>query len=178
MVKISEFAVERVSPSPSLYNVLTIQQWMDDYENEAKYNLAETCCASISLDDLAAFSEKPGSILDFSQKQVYGAIRGSNALRTNIVNLYSDSTSESLTAENILVTNGAIQANFLSLYTNVGRGDHAICHYPTYQQLYSVPESFGAEVSLWKSKQEEDWRVDLDELKGLIRPNTTVIIIK
>ncbi len=151
---------------------------MDDYENDAKYNLAETCCASISLDDLAAFSENPGSILDFSQKQVYGAIRGSNALRTNIANLYSDSTSESLTAENILVTNGAIQANFLSLYTNVGPGDHVICHYPTYQQLYSVPESFGAEVSLWKSKQEEDWRVDLDELKGLIRPNTKVIIIK
>lgn len=151
---------------------------MDDYENGAKYNLAETCCASISLDDLVAFSEKPGNILDFSQKQLYGAIRGSNALRTNIANLYPDSTREALTAENILVTNGAIQANFLSLYTNVGPGDHVICHYPTYQQLYSVPESFGAEVSLWKAKENENWRVDLAELKGLIRPNTKVIIIK
>lgn len=151
---------------------------MDDYENDAKYNLAETCCASISLDDLVGFSGKSGNILDFSQKLVYGAIRGSNALRTNIANLYSDSTSEALTAENILVTNGAIQANFLSLYTNVGPGDHVICHYPTYQQLYSVPESFGAEVSLWKAKENENWRVDLAELKGLIRPNTKVIIIK
>lgn len=151
---------------------------MDDHENDAKYNIAETCCASISLDDLAGFSEKPGNVLDLSQKQTYGAIRGTNALRTNIANLYSDSTSQGLTAENVLVTNGAIQANFLSLYTNVEPGDHVICHYPTYQQLYSVPESLGAEVSLWKAKQGENWRVDLDELKGLIRPNTKVIVLK
>lgn len=151
---------------------------MDDHENDAKYNIAETCCASISLDDLAAFSEKPGNVLDLSQKQTYGAIRGTNVLRTNIANLYSDSTSQALTAENVLVTNGAIQANFLSLYTNVGPGDHVICHYPTYQQLYSVPESLGAEVSLWKSKQDDNWRVDLAELKGLIRPNTKVIVLK
>ncbi len=30
---------------------------MDKYELEAKYNIAETCVASISLDDLKALSE-------------------------------------------------------------------------------------------------------------------------
>ncbi|KAJ5668201.1 aminotransferase [Penicillium maclennaniae] len=161
MVRIAEFAVER---------------WMDDYENDAKFNLAETCCASISLNDLLDFSEKPTHLVDFSRKQVYGAIRGSEALRLNIAKLYSSKLA-SLSANQVLVTNGAIQANFLALYSTVNPGDHVICHYPTYQQLYAVPESLGAEVSLWRSKEEDNWRLDLDELRSMIRPSTKLIII-
>jgi aspartate/methionine/tyrosine aminotransferase len=146
---------------------------MDLYENDAKHNLAETCCASISLNDLLSLSNKK-DLVDYSQKQVYGAIRGSEALRTKIANLYSQRVS----AEGVLVTNGAIQANFLALYTNIGPGDHVICQYPTYQQLYSVPESFGAEVSLWRSNEEKEWSLDEGELKALIKPNTKLIILK
>ncbi|KAJ5380447.1 uncharacterized protein N7496_002875 [Penicillium cataractarum] len=162
MVKIEEFAVER---------------WMDLYENDAKHNLAETCCASISLNELQVFSGQGTDLIDYSQKQVYGAIRGSTTLRSNIAHLYASETSEPLRAEDVLVTNGAIQANFLALYTNVGAGDHVICHYPTYQQLYSVPESLGAEVSLWRSSEENGWQLDVTELKSMIKLNTKLIIL-
>ncbi|GMF70794.1 unnamed protein product [Aspergillus oryzae] len=151
---------------------------MDEYENDAKYNLAETCCASISLNDLMSFSGQQTSIIDYAQKQVYGAIRGSKALRSNIAKLYTTESSDNLSLDNVLVTNGAIQANFLALYTNVGPEDHVICHYPTYQQLYSVPQGFGAEVDLWRSKEDAGWQPDLEELKSLIKPSTKLIIIK
>ncbi|KAJ5778948.1 hypothetical protein N7457_006668 [Penicillium paradoxum] len=161
MVRISPFAVE---------------QWMDLYETSAKHNLAETCCASISLNDLIALSSKK-DLVDYTQKQVYGAIRGSEALRANIANLYSQSESSPISANGILVTNGAIQANFLALYTHIGPGDHVICQYPTYQQLYSVPESFGAEVSLWRSDDAHGWEMDLEMLRSLVKPNTRMIIL-
>lgn len=151
---------------------------MDTYETTAKHNLAETCSASISLNDLLALSPKD-NLIDFSQKQVYGAIRGSEALRTNIADLYSSGSQEGpVSADGVLVTNGAIQANFLALYTNVGPGDHVICQYPTYQQLYSVPESFGAEVSLWRSEEGRGWGMDLQKLRGLVKSNTKMIILK
>ncbi|GIC88924.1 putative aminotransferase [Aspergillus udagawae] len=152
---------------------------MDEHETWATHNLAETCCASVSLDDLLVFAgnKDRASLIDFSQKQTYGAIRGSDALRSNIANLYRDQESEPVSKDNILITNGAIQANFLALYTNIARGDHVICQYPTYQQLYSVPESFGAEVSLWRADEQNRWQVNLDDLRSLIRPNTKVIII-
>lgn len=153
-------------------------QWMDLYEINAKHNLAETCCASVSLKDLQHFSGQDSSVIDISHKQTYGAIRGSECLRSNIANLYSSSSMPRLAPGNVLVTNGAIQANFLTLYSFVGPGDHVICHYPTYQQLYSVPRSFGAEVSLWKSSEKYDWKLNLEELKSLIQPNTKLIIIK
>ncbi|KAL2820797.1 hypothetical protein BDW59DRAFT_174388 [Aspergillus cavernicola] len=166
MVQIKAFAVE---------------QWMDKYETTAKYNVAETCCASISVKDLQELSEDPSSHpLDdnvLSSKLTYGGIRGSERLRTTLANLYSVKTPTPLPPDNILATPGAIQANFLLLYTLVGPGDHVICHYPTYQQLYSVPESLGADVSLWKSKEANGWKLDSKELQELIRPNTKLIII-
>lgn len=150
---------------------------MDKYETIAKYNIAETCCASISINDLKELSDdKTWDPLDLSTKLTYGAIRGSKQLRELLANLHSEESP--LSPENVLITAGAIQANFLLLYTLVGPGDHVICHYPTYQQLYSVPESVGAEVSLWKAKEENGWAVDVEELKALIRPNTKLIILK
>ncbi|KAE8136215.1 hypothetical protein BDV38DRAFT_272262 [Aspergillus pseudotamarii] len=163
MVQVKEFAVE---------------QWMDKHEHHAKYNIAETCCASISVKDLQELSEdKSLSPLDLSTKLTYGAIRGSERLRGTLANLYSVKTPTRLPSDNVLITPGAIQANFLLLYSLVGPGDHVICHYPTYQQLYSVPASLGAEVSLWKSKEKDGWKLDLNELKELIRPNTKLIIL-
>lgn len=194
MVQIEAFAVEQVSPHfPTILPLLrvgdlcaestwlTVLQWMDKYETTAKYNTAETCCASISIDDLRALSEdRVSDPLDQlrSTKLTYGAIRGSDKLRGTLANLYSVKTPTPLPKDNVLVAAGAIQANFLALYTLIGHGDHVICHYPTYQQLYSVPASLGAEVSLWKSKEADGWRLDLEELKGMIRPNTKLIIIK
>lgn len=156
---------------------------MDAYETTAKYNIAETCSASISLDDLKALSNDPKSpgLLETSTKLTYGAIRGTEKLRSNIARLYPDSQSgnaQSLSPENVIVTPGAILANFLVLYTLVNPGDHVICHYPTYQQLYSVPESFGAEVGLWKTKPEDEWVLNVDELRTLVKSNTKLIILK
>jgi aspartate/methionine/tyrosine aminotransferase len=152
---------------------------MDDYEGKAKHNLAETCCASISLKDLIDLSQetKP-DIVDISRKLTYGDIRGSPNLRANLAKLYTTQGSSTLDPDHILITPGAIQANFLALYSLVNPGDHVICQYPTYQQLYSVPKSFGAEVSLWRSDPARDWSLDLEALKSMIKSNTKLIIIK
>lgn len=52
-----------------------------------------------------------------------------------------------------------------------------ICHYPTYQQLYAVPAQLGADVSLWKSKERDNWQLDISALKDLVKPNTKMLVI-
>jgi aspartate/methionine/tyrosine aminotransferase len=151
---------------------------MDAHETKCKYNIAETCCASISIDELQSFAEdKNRPIIQTSQALTYGAIRGSDALRSNLARLYSAKIAEPLAPELIITTPGAIQANYLVAYALVGPGDHVICHYPTYQSLYEVPKQLGAEVDLWKAKAENDWVPDIEELKALIKPNTKLIVI-
>jgi aspartate/methionine/tyrosine aminotransferase len=140
---------------------------------------SKTCAASISIDDLIALCEDPNvePPLKSSTKLTYGPIRGSDTLRERLASLYSIRAPAPLPLENILITPGAISANFLLLYTLIGPGDHVVCIYPTYQQLYAVPESLGAEVSLWKLQKEKKFIPDLQELKGLVKENTKMIII-
>ena len=154
---------------------------MDEYEITAKYNIAETCVASISVEELIAASDNKSttvsSILDPTTVLNYGEIRGSTALRQNLSRLYSSKVGTPLSSENILITPGAIAANHLVLYAHLGQGDHVICHYPTYQQLYSVPESLGAKVSLWKSDPLNKWLPSFEDLESLVKDNTKMIIL-
>ncbi|KAK1676564.1 aminotransferase class I and II [Colletotrichum godetiae] len=164
-----------------------VEQWMDEYETTPGcLNIAETCAASVSVNDLVALSEDkhaPGPV-DLSTKLVYGPIRGSARLRQRVAALCGgagpdsdDSQPGVLCEDDVLITQGAIGANFLVLYTLVNPGDHVICVYPTYQQLYSVPESLGADVSLWRLKEENGFVPDVTELEALVKPNTKMIII-
>lgn len=151
---------------------------MDAYETKCKYNVAETCCASISLDQLRDFCEdKDRQIFDTSKVLNYGAIRGSDDLRNNLARLYSAKVETPFTKDNLLTTAGAIQANYLTAYALVGPGDHVICHYPTYQTLYEVPKQMGADVDLWKASPDNEWVPTIEDLRALIKPNTKLIII-
>lgn len=158
------------------------RQWMDENETKCKYNLAETCCASISLDDLCALSEdknaSAGSLVLASTKLTYGEIPGTKQLRENLSRLYSSKVGTPLSPDSIVITNGAIAANHLVFYSLLTEGDHVICHYPTYQQLYSVPESLGAKVDLWRSKEENGWLPDFAELEAMVTEETKLIILK
>ncbi len=153
---------------------------MDKYETTpGVLNIAETCAASISIDDLVALCEDPHipNPLNTSTKLTYGAIRGSQVLRERLSSLYSVRTTSPLPVDNVLITPGAIAANFLLFYTLIGPGDHVVCVHPTYQQLYDVPKSLGAEVSLWKLRKEKNYIPDLEDLKALVKDNTKMIII-
>lgn len=161
-----------------------VEQWMDKYENTpGVLNIAETCAASISLSELVGFhSAGPRAappVFDFSKPLTYGAIRGSEGLRRNIAALYENPDRDAdddvaVTPEDIIVTQGAINANYLVLYALVGPGDHVVCVFPTYQQLYTVPETLGAEVSLWELRAEDGYVPDVGALEKLIRSNTKV----
>jgi hypothetical protein len=180
---------------------LTIAKWMDEWQPKCKYDIAETCCSSISVDQLQELSEDQSTnVLQPGKKLDYGEIRGSKELRSNLARLYSSKvgmaslihtqslnpndvsnfipSGNPLPEENILITPGAIAANHLVFYSLIGPGDHVVCHYPTYQQLYAVPASLGAEVDFWKADPAKNWIPDIEDLKKLIKPNTKMIVIK
>lgn len=151
---------------------------MDTYETLATYNIAESSAAPISLQNLKDLSDETSlEISNTSTKLHYGSIPGTPELRANLASLYS-SESSSVNADHILATPGGIAANMIALYGLIKRSDHVICQYPAYQQLYQVPESLGAEVDLWRAREDKQWQLDIGELKALIRPNTKMIILK
>jgi aspartate/methionine/tyrosine aminotransferase len=155
---------------------------MDAYETSAEYQLAETCCASVSIAGLMVLSDDKATtasdILDISRKQTYGEITGHTPLRATIAGTYAAECPDAIGAQDILITPGAIAANTIAALALVTEGDHVICQFPTYQQLYSVPQSTGADVSFWESKEANGWLPDLNELLTMITPKTKLIVLK
>ena len=59
----------------------------------------------------------------------------------------------------------------------VSPGDRVISVLPTYQQLYSIPESLGAKVKILPLSRENGYLPDLDALRALAVPGTKMICI-
>ncbi len=151
-----------------------VEIWMNEFENKCEFNLAETCVASLTIEQLLRLSGRNDTALSelLPMKLTYGAIDGSDRLRDNICDLYADQR-----RENIVVTHGTIGANALIYETLVSPGDHVISVHPTYQQHYSIPESYGAEVDLLHLREANAFLPDLDELRAMKRPTTRLIAI-
>lgn len=155
---------------------------MDAYETTATYQLAESCCSSISVAELMQLSSDKtttaNDIFDANKKQTYGKIHGLIPLRKNIAEIYAAEATEAIGPQNVLITPGAIAANTIAAMALVTKGDHVICQFPTYQQLYSVPQFAGAEVDYWECKEADGWLPDLDDLLAKITSKTKLIVLK
>ena len=152
-----------------------VEEWMNAYETGAKYNIAETCVDSVSLDELFALTgtDKAAFLTDFCQRRLtYGHIEGNPDFLSGVCGLY-----KTIRPENVVTTHGASGANHHVFYSLVNPGDRVVSIMPTYQQLYSIPESYGAEVVLLHLKQENGYLPDLDALRALAVPGTKLICI-
>jgi len=151
-----------------------VEQWMNEYENHCEYNLAETCVESLTVDELLTLTGVGRSALDaiLEMKLTYGAIEGSDRLRAAVAALY-----DTVAPEKVLATHGAIGANKLVHETLIEPGDRVISVQPTYQQHYSIPASYGADIQILTLRAEDGYLPDLDELRSLAADNTTLIAI-
>ena len=151
-----------------------VEMWMNEFETKCEFNLAETCVASLTIEQLIEIAGKNDATLSelLPMKMTYGAIEGSDRLRDAIGALYTQQR-----RNNIVVTHGAIGANALVHETLVEPGDHVISVRPTYQQHYSIPESYGATVEILHLRPENDFLPDLDEFRAMLRPNTKLVVL-
>ncbi|MFW9915805.1 MAG: aminotransferase class I/II-fold pyridoxal phosphate-dependent enzyme, partial [Candidatus Thorarchaeota archaeon] len=150
-----------------------VERFLNTYEHAAELNIAETCVDPFTVKEFLALMGHESFFEEFQNtKLTYGHIEGSPDLRQGLANLY-----DHITPDNILIEGGAIGANFLVFYALVEPGDTVISILPSYQQLYSVARSFGAEVKLMRLHPENRWLVDVDELSGLVDQKTKLIVI-
>lgn len=152
-----------------------VEEWLNEWEKSATTDIAQSTISSMTLEEILALDgDKGKQLVDdlMHEKFNYGWIEGSPTFKEEVAKLYKN-----MPVENILATNGATGANHLTLYSLIEPGDHVIAEYPSYQQLYDIPKSLGAEVDFWHIHEEDNWYPQLDELKALIRPNTKMICL-
>ena len=152
-----------------------VEEWMNAYETGARYNIAETCVDSVSADELFRLCGEDSAAFwkRFSARRLtYGDIEGAPAFREGICRLY-----KTLKPEEVITTHGAAGANHHVFYSLVEPGDRVISIMPTYQQLYSIPEGYGAEVKLLDLTPENGYLPALEQLRELAVPGTRLICV-
>jgi hypothetical protein len=93
-----------------------VEEWMNEYEVGARFNIAETCVDSVSPDQLFALTgvDKQAFLADLCAKRLtYGDIVGSDALREGICKLY-----KTVQPHQVVPTHGAADLDIKSGHMN------------------------------------------------------------
>jgi aspartate/methionine/tyrosine aminotransferase len=148
-----------------------LERWQCVWENRVRFNLAESGVHPLSVDELLEITDTDPGMLG-AQRLMYSQSNGTDALRGAIAPLYPGATED-----NVLVTVGSSEANFVICWTLVAPGERATIEVPNYLQTWGVTRSNGADVNTFPLKADLGWEPDLDEMRAAIRPETKLVVV-
>jgi aspartate/methionine/tyrosine aminotransferase len=150
-----------------------MERWQSKHEHHVDINLSDSGVHPLRVSELIPDPEERARLLD--RPLEYTQTNGTIPLRERIAALYPEAT-----IDNILVTSGGIEANFLAVWNLLNPGDEVVLMTPNYQQIEGLAPAFGARVLRWEMKPDWDkrcWVADLDELRQLVSDKTRLIAI-
>ncbi len=153
------------------FQPFVMERMMSKWENVVDYNLSESGVHPMTLGELLAMDGKSPEALaavDFDYPQANGTV----ALRQNIARCYPGAD-----PDNVLVTVGAAEANYLTLHTLLDPGDEAVIMMPNYMQVWGVAKNRGLRVKTFNLLEAEGWAPDLAELDSVVGPETKLIAV-
>jgi hypothetical protein len=153
-MKIEQFKMERMQST---------------WENVVDYNLSESGVHPLNLQELVTEKE----LQEILRLELgYTQTNGTPPLRENIARLYPGAS-----LEQILVTAGSSEANFLLMWRTLEPGQEVIFELPNYMQMYGLQRAFGAKPKYFWLREENNWAPDLDELSRLVTDRTRMIVL-
>jgi len=145
------------------------------YESAVEYNLSESGVLPLQLDELLDGEVERAHIL--AQRLWYPSSDGSPKLREQIAKFYPNCT-----PDNVTVTNGGSEANYLTLISLLEKGERLACMLPNYMQAWGLGNAYadGSDAFHLVSSGPEGnkrWTLDIDELKRAVTKKTKVILV-
>ena len=132
--------------------------------------LGFSLASSPTLGDFLADLD-PNLSLDWSGQ----SFQGLPALRQRV--LWQAGLEDTCGIEDVLITAGAAEANFLAITQLLQPGDELITDVPGWPQPLVLGEAIGARIGRLERREEHDWRFEISELEALIGPKTKMIFL-
>jgi aspartate/methionine/tyrosine aminotransferase len=155
----------------SEFQPFEMERFMSKFEQEVDYNLSESGVHPMLLKEL--LDQAPGSMDHFMNTDLnYPYVNGTPGLRENIAALYDGAT-----ADNVLVTVGAIEANYIATRTLLSAGDEIVIMLPNYMQIWGIAKNHGLRIRTFHLREDDNWAPDLDELNAAVTPATKLIAV-
>ena len=153
------------------FQPFVMERMMSKWENVVEYNLSESGVHPMTYRELLQMGNR--SVDELLGIEVnYPQANGTVKLRETIARLYPGAT-----ADNVLVTVGAAEANYLTVHTLLEPGDHAVVMLPNYMQVWGVAKNRGVRLESFHLREEAQWAPDLAELDAVVGPDTKLIAV-
>jgi len=147
-----------------------MERMMSKWENVVEYNLSESGVHPLSVRE---FVEDPAVIEQLLTTPLhYPQANGIIELRERIAALYPGAT-----PDNVLVTVGCAEANFITLQTLVAPGEEMVMLLPNYMQIWGAAQNLGIIVKSFHLREDLGWAPDLDELNDVVSERTRLIAV-
>ncbi|TFG12118.1 aminotransferase class I/II-fold pyridoxal phosphate-dependent enzyme [Candidatus Thorarchaeota archaeon] len=151
-----------------------LERIQSKWEHIVDINLTESGVLPLSIRELVPDENELTEML--RTPLGYSQTNGTMLLREAIADMYPGAT-----AENILVTNGGAEANFLTIWNLLSESDRqnqVIMMQPNYNQINGITTAFGGVVRPYYLEMHHDkWVPDIESLKEQVSKETLVITI-
>lgn len=153
------------------FQPFVMERMMSKFEQTVDYNLSESGVHPVLLRELLA--DNPSYIEELLATELnYPHVNGIPALRENIAAMYDNAK-----PENVLVTVGAIEANYLTVRALLSQGDEIAIMLPNYMQIWGIAKNHGLKIKTFHLREENGWSPDLDELEAIVSAETKLIAV-
>lgn len=142
------------------------------WEFSARHHMTASDSQTTSMRDLLALADDDDRAAWDNITLGYTETYGAPALRAAIAATY-----EGLTAADILCFAGAEEGLYCAMLALLGADDHAIVTVPNYQSMETLPVTIAGAVTGVPLRPENNWRLDIADVRAALRPNTKLICV-
>ena len=148
-----------------------MERWQSTWENRVRFNLTESGVHPLSIQELLELAGVTAqSLLDV--RLGYSQSNGTDLLRQRIAALYPGAS-----PDQVLVTTGSSEANFVTCWRLVEPGDKVAMLLPNYMQIWGLAHSFGAQVRGFHLHESRRWEPFAEEIGTAIAPGTKLVVV-
>src|SRR3954449_7536433 len=147
-----------------------MERMQSTWENIVDYDMSESGVRPLTLRELADMGLAVEALLD--EPLGYSQSNGTIELREQVAAMYPGAM-----IEQIEVTNGTSEANYLIALSQLRAGDVVAMQVPNYMQMWGVARSLGADVQTFRLRTEAAWEPDWDEFDGAVTPDTRILYL-
>ena len=153
------------------FEPFVMERMMSKFENFVDFNLSESGVHPLTLGELMALAGR--SVSELGDMLInYPQANGTIELRQTIAGLYRGAG-----PDNVLVTTGAAEANYLTIHTLLEPGDEAAIMTPNYMQVWGIAKNRDVKVTPFLLVEDRGWALDVDSLKRAVTPRTKLIAV-
>jgi hypothetical protein len=147
-----------------------MERMQSTWENLVEYDMSESGVRPLTLRELMEMGFQLDDVLDIPLG--YSQSNGTLELREILTQQYPGAT-----VDNIEVTNGTSEANYIVALNLLRAGDGFALEVPNYMQLWGLPRSLNAEVRTFRLRLDAGWEPDWDEFERAVVAGTKLIYV-